>query len=433
MRLIDDVSREALEGSRPADSLTVWAWRDGSLVVPEPLEVIDWSADDEAGDSVKVGQKLSLTVADPDGALGAWRFDDPLGVAGTVLQVVYQVGGAGSVNYGWFRVVGNEPAVVVDSRLVAEYGLDVPDSLDAPHERRKYITGGTVRLDAVDLTFNVDRDRFEVPESPPSGATVQSEFRRLTRDHFPTVVDAGVKNRAVSSKTVWDRERLEACQDVLAIVGARYRMGGDGECHLYDSVSAPVWRVEPTAGLVSVSRKQSLDGLYNRWVVEGKEQDDGQPVRGVASVEMGPLRWGGPHGKAPYFYSSEMIATYSDAVAYAAELRDKFLASLAVELTVETVPRPELQAGDRIEVGCPVTAGHVAYLPGSITSIRRNGGTVPKGTTLTVSCSYADVVTALGRTEWAEHITGGTPPLTWDRMPGTWGTAPAITWDSLPA
>jgi hypothetical protein len=293
-----------------------------------------------------------------------------------------------------------------------------------------YVTAGTVKLEAVDLTYDVDKDRFEVPESPAAGATVLSEFARLTRDYFPTVVDDGVSDVGVSGQLVFDRERLEACQDLLARVSASYRMGGDGECHVYRRDTAPAWRVEPTAGLVSVSRKQSLDGLYNRWVVEGKDAGDGQPVRASASIETGPLRWR-TRRKFPFFYSSEMIETYSQAIAYAAELRDTFLASLAVELSVETVPRPELQAGDRIEVGCPVD-GRVAYLPGLITSIRRGGSTVPSGTSLTVSVSYSDVVTALGRTEWAEHITAGRPELTWDRMPGTWGTLPAITWDTLP-
>ena len=88
MRPIQADSLLALEGSRPADILLVWAWRGGALVLPEPLQVISWSADDNAGDSVKVSQTLSLTIADPDGTLGAWKYDDPLSVAGTRLQVV---------------------------------------------------------------------------------------------------------------------------------------------------------------------------------------------------------------------------------------------------------------------------------------------------------------------------------------------------------
>lgn len=432
MRLIDEASLEALGGSRPADSLTVWAWRDGSLVVPDPLQVISWSLDDEAGESVKVGQKLSLTVADPDGSLGAWRLGDPLGVAGTRLQVVYRVGGSGAVNLGWFRVVGNEPDVVVDSRVVPEYGLAVPDSAEVPHERRRFVTTGVVRLDAVDLTVDVDRDRFEAPESPAAGSTVVTEFRRLTSRYFPTVVDPGVVDVTVPGMLVFDRERLEACQDLLGRVSARYRMGGDGECHVYPIAGSTVWRVEPGEGLVSVSRKQAADGLYNRWVVEGKDKVTGDPFTATASVETGPLRYGGPHGRAPFFYSSEMIETYDQAAAYARELRAKFFDSLAVELQVTTVPRPELQAGDRIEVGCPVSAGHVVYFPGVIRSLRRGGDPSPGPTTLTVACSYELVDEALSRTEWAEHLGNGLPALTWDRMPGNWGTFPAIIWNDLP-
>jgi hypothetical protein len=245
------------------------------------------------------------------------------------------------------------------------------------------------------------------------------------------VVDAGVTDANVSPFLTFDRERLEPIQDLAARVNARYRMGGDGELHLYPRATEPVWRVEPGAGLVRVGRKQSVDGLYNRWVVEGKDSGDGAPVRAVISLDTGPLRYGGPHGRSPFFYSSEMIETYGQALAYAIQLRDEFLASLAVELTVETVPRPELQAGDRIEVGCPVTAGHVAYFPGDITGISRSGDPVPRGTTLTVSCAYVDVVDALKRTEWADHLGAGLPALTWDRMPATWGSWPAIEWDDL--
>ena len=432
MRLIDEASLAALDGSRPADSLTVWAWRDGELVLPEPLDVIDWSATEEAGDSVKVGQTLSLTVADPDGTLGAWTFDDPLSVAGTELQVIYNVGGAGAVNYGKFPMVGNEPTVAVDSRIIAEYGIDVPDSPHSPHERRRYITTGKVKLDAVDLTFNVDRDKLEAPQSPRLNATAVSEFQRLTAAHFPTVVDPGVTDRSVSRRLVYEKERLEACQDVLSLVNARYRMGGDGECHIYPASSAPVWRVEPEISLVSVTRKQSIEGLFNKWIVEGKDSGNGSPVRGSAIIESGPLRWGGPHGKAPDFFSSEAITSRPQADYYAAALRDRFLSSLAIELQVETVPRPELQAGDRIEVGCPVTAGHVAYFPGTITSIHRSGSTVPGGTSLSVTCSYPDVANALSRTEWAKNITRTLPALTWDRMPGTWGQLPPIIWNDLP-
>lgn len=432
MRRVDIETLDALGGSRPADSLTVWAWRDGRLVVPEPLQVKDWGFDDDAGDSVKVGQKITLTVADPDGVLGAWRFDDPLGVGGTRLQIIYNVGGSGAINYGWFRITGNSPSEFHESRVIDEYGYDEPDGSLPPNKRRVFVpAGAVVKLTAVDLTGDVDRDRLQAPESPKAGATVVSEFKRFTSRYFPTVVDPGVTDTGVSRQLVYDKERLEACQDLLSRVSARYRMGGDGECHVYPQRGASVLRIEPNAGLVSVARDQSIDGLYNRWVVEGKNVATGDPVFGVADLESGPLKYGGPHGQVPFFYSSEMITTVAQATTYAQELRDKFLDGLAVELSVETIPRPELQAGDRIEVGCPVTAGHVVYLPGEIKSVRRSGDTLPRGTSLTVSCSYTDVIAALDRTEWAKYLTGPMPALTWNMMPAMWGTLPAINWSNL--
>lgn len=431
MRRIDQETLDALEGSRPADTLTVWAWRAGKLVVPEPLSVKSWSFGDDAGESVKIGQRISLTISDPDGTLGAWRFDDPLGVGGTRLQVIYNVGGAAAVNYGWFRITGNVPREFRESRIINEYGYIEPDGSLPPHKRRVFITTSEVALAAVDLTADVDRDRLQSPESPGAGATVISEWRRLTGRYFPTIVDPGVTDTGLSRQLVYDKERLEAGQDLLSRVSARYRMGGDGEAHIYPQRGNVVLRVEPNAGLVNVTREQSIDGLYNRWVVEGKNVANGDPIYGVADLENGPLRYGGPHGQVPFFYNSEMITTVAQATTYAQELRDQFLGSLAVELDVETIPRPELQAGDRIEVGCPVPAGHVVYLPGDITSINRAGDPLPKSTTLTVSCSYTDVIAALDRTEWAEHLTDEMPELTWNLMPASWGQLPPVVWEDL--
>lgn len=432
MRLIDEATSKALEGSRPADTLLVWAWRGGSLVLPQPLKVIDASLSDSVGDNVKIGQQISLTIADPTGKLGAWRFDDPLGVGGTQLHVIYRVGGAGAVNYGRFRITSNEPDEVVEWREVDEYGYDEAGARLGPHKRLRPIVKAVVKLQAVDLTYNADIDKLEGPESPPPLASVLSEFQRLIGDHFPVVIDAGVTDLPVSRLLVFDRERLEAGQDLLSRVGARYRMGGDGECHVYPRFTASVWRTEPGNCLVKVSRKQDIGGLLNRWIVDGKDAATGAPVRAIVSIDTGPLQFGGDHGRAQTFYSGEMITSYDSAAAYATQLRDEFLASLALELTVEITPRPELQAGDRIEVGYPLPEGHIAYLLGTITSIRRAFGKTPGPTTLTVACSYTDVVIALGRTEWAQHITGEKPELTWDRMPGTWGTLPDLHWNDLP-
>ena len=435
MLLIDDESRAALEGSRPADELIVWAWYDGDLAWPDPLGVVSWSLSSSADVSAKVQQQLSLKVADPDGRLSPWLFDDPLGVGGVVLHVSYRVVAAGVLNRGRFRVQANSPQESFVRYTVPEYGYVEPDAVTARHERNVLVpSGAVVDVTAVDLTANVDRDRLLAPESPKGTApTVLGEFARLIGDHFPVVVEAGVVDRAVAKTLVYDRERLEACQDLLASIGARYRMGGDGECIVYPvAPGAPVWRVEPMAGLVAVNRSQSVDGLYNVWVVEGKEGANGVPVRATATLTVGPLRYGGPHGKVPYFYQSEMITTFSQASEHANRLRTQQASKLAVELDVETAPRPEIQAGDRIEVGCPVAGGHVIYLPGEVVDKQESGSPVPGPTRFKVSCSYADLVAVLNRTDFAQYLTGSLPELTWDRMPSSWGRAPSITWNDLP-
>lgn len=365
MRLIDDVSLAALDGSRPADELLVWAWYDGDLAWPDPLVVADWSVSDSSDPDAKVQQQVSLTVADPDGRLSPWLWDDPLGVGGVELQIIYRVGGAGAINYGWYRVQENAPDERWTQRTIDEYGHVEPDSVRKPHTRSVMVpAGATVQVTAVDITANIDRDKLLAPESPKT-ATVLSELRRLVGRYCPVVVDEGVTDKSVARTLIYERERLEACQDLLAIINARYRMGGDGEMQVYPALAgSPVWRVEPSAGLVNATRRQSLDGLYNVFVVEGKDGANGRPVRATVLLTAGPLRADGPHGRAVMFYSSEMITTGGEAVAYAETLRDRQAATMALQLDVTTIPRPEIQAGDRVEVGCPVAAGHVVYLPG---------------------------------------------------------------------
>ena len=431
---IDDASRLALEGSRPADTLTVWAWFDGELAWPEPLQVVSWSIKGSSESSSKVQRSVDLTIADPSGKLSPWRFDDVLGVAGTELELIYMVGGAGAVNVGRFRVESNSPDERFVRYQIDEYGYVVPDSPVAPHKRDVMVTAGSVVVvNAVDLTSNVERDRLLAPESPKGTApTILSEVGRLVGDHFPVVVHPDVVDRAVAKTLVYERERLEAVQDLLARIGARYRMTGDGDMEVYPQAPGPIrWRVEPMAGLVSVARKQDIGGLKNLWQVTGKEDAKGKPVTATATITTGALRYGGPHGRVPEFYSSEMITTAAQAQAYAVKLKNEQEESLAVVLDVQTVPRPELQAGDRIEVGCPVAGGHVAYLPGEITDISLGGSPIPGPMTMSVSCSYADVLIALGRTEWAQDLGTTVPALTWEQIPSAWGKIPDHAWNRL--
>jgi hypothetical protein len=106
MRQMDANTLNALTGSRAGDGVTAWVWYDGRLALPDPLPIDSWSAD---WDTTRQVQQLNLSVSDTDGKLAPWLLEDPLGVGGALLQVTYQVGGAGTVNLGWYRIAQSQP------------------------------------------------------------------------------------------------------------------------------------------------------------------------------------------------------------------------------------------------------------------------------------------------------------------------------------
>lgn len=116
---MDANTLNALTGSRSGDGVTVWVWYDGQLALDEPLPVDSWSAD---WDTTRQVQQFNLSVSDTDGKLAPWLLEDPLGVGGALLQVTYQVGGAGTVNLGWYRIGQSQPVEHWHSYTIDDFG-----------------------------------------------------------------------------------------------------------------------------------------------------------------------------------------------------------------------------------------------------------------------------------------------------------------------
>src|SRR6478735_4021452 len=156
----------ALTGSRAGDGVRVHAWLDGR-VVAQDLPVGDWTLSWDLDRQVQ-GQ-VTCTVADVEGLLTPWAVDDPLGVGGPRLQLIYTVGGtAETVDVGWYQNTGNDP---VESWQVRELESQDPD---APFGQRVvWMSGGAViPVEADDLTRVIADDRLLAPSSPAAGATV---------------------------------------------------------------------------------------------------------------------------------------------------------------------------------------------------------------------------------------------------------------------
>jgi hypothetical protein len=396
VRPIDDNTLRALKGSRAGDRLVVWAWYGGRLSVPEPLPVSSWSLSADAG---RKAAGLTVEVDDPTGRLAPWLLEDPLGAGGARLQCTYMVGGAGAIPLGWYRVTRSEPEESWVSYLINERGTVTPDSPVLAGKRLAVASGGAkVSVSADDLAVILDSDRLVAPESPPSGATVLSEIRRMCADIIPVTVDSGVADVAVSARLVYDAltPRLDVVQDLAGRIGCAVRVDGNGFLRVYPIMTAPAatLRGGPEGLLVKVNRSQDYAGLYNRFVVDGTA-DSERPVRAVADIASGPLRVGGPHGSVPKFYSSQMISTQTQADEHARRMRDTQLAGMTTDLKVVCAPMPHIEVGDWATVNAAVADGRIVPVSGRVTAASISGG--PDGTapmSLTLACSYKDVQSA---------------------------------------
>lgn len=383
MRLMSELALTALTGSRVRDRVVAHVWYDGRLVTAEPLPVSAWSMSSDASRQVK--SQVKLTVADPDGTLVPWALNDPLGVGGPQVQVIYTMGRPDtSVDLGWFRTVESAP---VENWIFKEAG-----------DRTVQVSGGAlIPITADDLTTMAVDDKFLAPESPAAGATFIGEVRRILRDIVPVKVAAGVTDRPVSTSVVFDKgtPRLDAVEDLLKEVGATHRMTGDRQLEVIP-VESTGWDWEVRGGeggvLVDVQRTQTVGGLYNGAVSEGAD-DDGRPLIGRAFEMAGPLRWGGPHGRVPIFHTATGILKTQQAVDADAVTRLRgVISDRTVTLPVTCLPHPGLQINDRVLVASPNVTGADMDLVGTVRSIDLRGSTAGiSPMKMTVECPYEDV------------------------------------------
>lgn len=398
MRQLDANTLNALSGSRAGESLTAHVWYNGRLAYPNPLPI---SGARFSWDRTRQIQSLDISISDADGVLAPWLFEDALGVGGSRLQVRHNIGGAGSVNIGWYRITAPQPAERWQSYIINEAGRVNKDSSIPTGKKLAYVSGGsTIQVAAADLGILLKNDPLLAPESPPVGASIVSEVKRLVGMTMPVVVHPGVVDRSVNTTLVYEKDRLDAIQALCKSITCDYRMTGDGQLEVYPlsrQTSVATLQGGPEGLLVEVDRAQKLEGLYNTFVVDGTAPD--RPVRSVVEITTGPLRVSGPHGRYTKFYESNMIVTQAQAHEYALQMRDTHLAGLTVDITVSCLPVPHIQQGDWVTVANPVVGGQVVPLTGLVKSVDQPwSGTVPGRATVVVECSYSDVQTVIGGT-----------------------------------
>jgi hypothetical protein len=310
----------------------VESWLAGTQLAPD-VPILSGKIDYD--DSAVVKRRLTITVPadtadrtwDPAGAVTA-----PLAAYGQRLHVFagigYPNGQVELCDHGWY--------------LITKWQYEE--------------TERTISVEAQDLAQLVVDDRLTAASSPPAGTTYGAEFTRLLSGILPARIDLPDRSMSANNTTVWERERDQALNELCAAWPARWYVDDTGT-----AVAAPVYPIvtdttppdmmitDGGEGIITArQRGQERGALFNVSVVDGKANDDGSPgphaVRQITSPSS-PIRVGGPYGRVPRFYASDLITTQGQA-------NDVAAANLVTYATagrsepVSTVPDPCILLGD---------------------------------------------------------------------------------------
>jgi hypothetical protein len=233
--------------------------------------------------------------------------------------------------------------------------------------------GDLIDLNLKDLMYGVQRDRFDVPGSPPDLSSVYKEIQRLTGLPVTKTVTDG----AISTTVAYQQDKLQAVYDLATVLDATACMTADGTVSLRPNVwPAVVDTINSGDGgtLISVGKAMSNDNVYNTVIIRS-DASDGSGVLGRAELTSGPLRVANtdgslsPYRRVPYFYSSPFLTTQAQANDYAATLLPRVSKLRSVSVDVEEVFTPLRDLGDVVTVN---RLGET--FTGRVTAIRRDSG-----------------------------------------------------------
>lgn len=325
------------------------------------VSLTDTSLSDDADSLVQ--QTGSCTVVwTPDFAesLSPKLADDSLAPFGSELSVAVIIR-AGTfterVQMGWYRIE--------DVPSAADQFVSFGDQL--------LPIGSKVELTLQDRMRRVQRDRIDVPGSPPSRTSVLNEAQRLTG----LQIVREVADTSIPKSFAYEEERLDPLYDLLEFADAVPYMRPDGTLGQRPIGWGPVVDVltDGVDGtLVSVGYSMSSDKVYNRVAVRSSSTgDDKQQVLGSAQITDGPLRAvnadgsPSPYGRVTYYYSSDYITSKQQANQYARQLLPRVSALRVAERPVVEAFNPLRQVGDVLEVR---QTGQESFL-GRVSTIRR--------------------------------------------------------------
>lgn len=324
------------------------AWRGGRLVSADlPVSAGQLTVTD--GQAIR--SRLSLAVSDSDGEYTPRSMTDALAPFGSELNVKLglKVGPLIEMfSLGWF--------VIQSAEIDESYGTY--SRPDEPGRVFRTVRGATIQVEAADRALLVADDRFLNREQPPTGTSVLAEIGRLLSARVPYAGTIGtVADKSIPAKFTYDDDRLKAVADLADLVDADPIFTPQGSAAIAPRSDGPVvWSIpDGTDGFrVSMSRSLQRDGVYNAVVARGQTPDN-ETLQQVATLNGGPLLFGGAFGRVPYFFSSPVLETQGAVDAAAATTLARISKVKPQKVQVVCVINPALECGDMVKI--PVSDG----------------------------------------------------------------------------
>lgn len=224
-------------------------------------------------------------------------------------------------------------------------GVSDPKDQKVTVSDRLLTVNSQVRLRLADAFAVTDRERFLAPSGPASLDSAWDEIARLTG--LPVL--RNVTDAPITRPIVYDVAVLDAVMALGAVLGGVPYMSPLSQV----TVQPDEWGAEteglsigPDGTITKVAPDDLTDeGIYNQVVVRSFDTTQ-QVVLGHAEVESGPLRYGGPFGRIPFFASSELITNEADAQAYAEAMLPKVSSVPATPYNIQCLPDPRREVGD---------------------------------------------------------------------------------------
>lgn len=324
---IDDWTAQILRASHTSTTTVRLITADGDDAGPLPIGsgTLTLDADDQGYAS------LVVELADP--SVLATGPVSPLTPFGARLRVEVAI----SAGRWWSQTLRVGPDMLITS---------VPTL--AGHMSSREVTAGT-------LVQMVRDDRFLAPWQPPASSTVHAALTGLLTGSVPGApVQVGAPDAPVTGAPVWERERWDAVVDLAAQIGCVPRPAADGFAVAPPPAATdPVWTVDAGAGGVLLPGQARPEVTRDRWNAVVASNPDDPEVRAVATLDdpSSPVRWDGPYGRRPYFFTSPLLTPATAATAAATRLASLQGSSRRIEARI--VPCPALEPGDTVAVVWP--------------------------------------------------------------------------------